>query len=112
MAVAQIMKHRFPQSALACLLTGLLAFTALAQEPAKTPDTVEALQKRLAGIVSKPQYDAGEFGVKIVSLDTKKTIFEHDAGKLLSPASNSKLYTMAMALDRLGPDYRIKTSLY
>jgi serine-type D-Ala-D-Ala carboxypeptidase/endopeptidase (penicillin-binding protein 4) len=106
------MKHRFTQSAWACLLTGLLAITAQAQEPAKAPDTVEALQKRLTEIVSKPLYDAGEFGVKIVSLDSKKTIFEHDAGKLLSPASNSKLYTMAMALDRLGPDYRIKTSLY
>jgi D-alanyl-D-alanine carboxypeptidase/D-alanyl-D-alanine-endopeptidase (penicillin-binding protein 4) len=31
---------------------------------------------------------------------------------LFSPASNSKLYTVALALQRLGPDYRIKTSLY
>ena len=30
----------------------------------------------------------------------------------LGPASNVKLYTVALALDRLGPDYRIRTSLY
>jgi D-alanyl-D-alanine carboxypeptidase/D-alanyl-D-alanine-endopeptidase (penicillin-binding protein 4) len=50
--------------------------------------------------------------VKVVSLDTGKTLFENDATKLLSPASNCKLYTMAMVLDKLGGDYRIKTSLY
>jgi D-alanyl-D-alanine carboxypeptidase/D-alanyl-D-alanine-endopeptidase (penicillin-binding protein 4) len=32
--------------------------------------------------------------------------------KLFSPASNSKLYTVALGFERLGEDYRIKTSLY
>ena len=52
------------------------------------------------------------WGVKIVSLDTGVTVFEQNPQKLFSPASNSKLYTVALALDRLGADYRIKTSLY
>jgi D-alanyl-D-alanine carboxypeptidase/D-alanyl-D-alanine-endopeptidase (penicillin-binding protein 4) len=52
------------------------------------------------------------FGIKVMSLDSGKTVFEHDSRKLFSPASNAKLYTVALALDRLGPDYRIKTSLY
>ena len=76
------------------------------------PRTVEELRQRITGIISDHRYDAGEWGVKIISLDSGATIFEHDAGKLFSPASNSKLYTMAMVLDRLGADYRIKTSLY
>ena len=70
------------------------------------------LQKRIKAVINQPRYASALWGVKVVSLDTGKTIFEHDAGKLFSPASNSKLYTMAMVLDRLGPDYRIKTSLY
>jgi len=52
------------------------------------------------------------WGVKIAVLDTGKSLFEHNAGKLLKPASNAKLYTGALALDRLGPDFRIQTSLY
>jgi D-alanyl-D-alanine carboxypeptidase/D-alanyl-D-alanine-endopeptidase (penicillin-binding protein 4) len=49
--------------------------------------------------------------VKIASLDTGRVLFEHHADRLLSPASNSKLYTSALALDRLGADYRIVTPL-
>jgi len=52
------------------------------------------------------------WGVKIVSLETGKTIFEHNPEKYFNPASNAKLYTAALALERLGVDHRIKTSLY
>ncbi len=52
------------------------------------------------------------WGVKIVSLDSGKILFEQNAAKLFSPASNCKLYTMALALDKLGGDYRIRTSLF
>ena len=46
------------------------------------------------------------------SLDTGKVIYEQHAEKLLKPASNAKIYSGALALDRLGPDYRIRTSFY
>ena len=82
---------------------------ALTNSPATT---LGELQKRLADHVSQPRFDPGTFGVKIVSIESGKTIFEHDAGKLFSPASNCKLYIVALALDRLGGDYRLKTSLY
>jgi serine-type D-Ala-D-Ala carboxypeptidase/endopeptidase (penicillin-binding protein 4) len=83
----------------------------LAQEP-KPPATLPELQQQLAEYVAQPRFAAGLWGVKVVSLDTGKTLFEHNAQKLFSPASNSKLYTIALALERLGADYRIKTSLY
>jgi len=51
-------------------------------------------------------------GIKVVSLDTGKVLFEQNAAKLLRPASNMKLYTVAAALDRLSPDYRFVTSVY
>jgi D-alanyl-D-alanine carboxypeptidase/D-alanyl-D-alanine-endopeptidase (penicillin-binding protein 4) len=51
-------------------------------------------------------------GIKVVSLDTGRVLFEENAGKLLRPASNMKLYTVAAALDRLSPDYRFSTSVY
>lgn len=106
------MKSHSMKSVFAAAVIGLLAFSAFAQEPPKAPDTLESLQKRIKAIVNHPRYASALWGVKVVSLDSGKTLFEHDAGKLSSPASNSKLYTMALTLDRLGPDYRIKTSLY
>ncbi len=89
----------------------LAGFCAVAQE-AKGPATLVELQQQLSNVVSQAKYNAALWGVKVVSLDSGKTLFEHDAQKLFSPASNSKLYTTALALDRLGADYRIKTSLY
>jgi D-alanyl-D-alanine carboxypeptidase/D-alanyl-D-alanine-endopeptidase (penicillin-binding protein 4) len=73
---------------------------------------VAELQQRLAEHLGQPKFAAALWGAKVVSLDSGKTVFEHNPGKLFSPASNSKLYTVALALDRLGADYRIKTSLY
>src|SRR5262245_20023428 len=92
-------------------LTACLFLNAPAQST-NTPQTLSELQSKLLAHISQKKFEAGLFGVKVVSLDTGKLLFEHNPHKLFSPASNSKLYTCALGLDRLGPDYRIKTSLY
>ena len=89
----------------------LLANSAISQ-PTTPPATLADLQQQLSNHVSHPRFAAATWGVKIVSLDSGKTLFEQNAGKLFSPASNCKLYTVALALDELGGDYRIRTSLY
>src|SRR5262245_61097927 len=76
------------------------------------PDSIDSLKARLAAHISQPRFDPAAWGVKIVSIDTGKTLFEHNPQKYFSPASNAKLYTAALALDRLGPDFRVRTSLY
>lgn len=93
------------------LLLAWFAVQAQAPQP-KPAATLDELRQRLADHVAQPRFAAGLLGVKVVSLESGKTLFEHDAGKLFSPASNSKLYTVALALDQLGGDYRIETSLY
>lgn len=75
-------------------------------------NTLASLQARLSEHLAQPRFAAATWGVKVETLDTGKVLFEHNAGKLLKPASNAKLYTGALALDRLGPDFRIQTSLY
>lgn len=87
------------------------AFDGFAQDQT-APATVLDLQHRLAGIVEQPKYAAAFWGAKVVSLDSGKELFECNSHKLFSPASNSKLYTVALALARLGADYRIRTSLF
>lgn len=87
-----------------------LFLLALRVPAAQNQDT--AVARQIASQVSQPRFAAALWGIKIVSLDSGKTLFETNAEKLFSPASNAKLFTTALALDRLGPDFRIKTSLY
>ncbi|MBN2507858.1 MAG: D-alanyl-D-alanine carboxypeptidase/D-alanyl-D-alanine-endopeptidase [Verrucomicrobia bacterium] len=70
------------------------------------------LRSLMAAHVAAPRFAAASWGVKVVSLATGATLFEHQAGKLLKPASNAKVYTGALALDRFGPDHRLRTSIF
>lgn len=79
--------------------------------PAVAAGSVEELRAMLDAHVSQPRFVAAAWGVKVESLDTGRVLYEHHAQRLLSPASNSKLYTAALALDRLGGEYRIVTPL-
>ena len=42
------------------------------------------------------------WGVRIVSLEQNRVLFERNANRLFLPASNAKLFTTALALARLG----------
>ncbi len=53
----------------------------------------------------------GVWGVQVRSLDTGEQLFEHDAGKLMMPASNMKILTLAAAAETLGWDFRYTTTL-
>ncbi|HKO99946.1 MAG TPA: D-alanyl-D-alanine carboxypeptidase/D-alanyl-D-alanine-endopeptidase [Pyrinomonadaceae bacterium] len=74
--------------------------------------SVADLQARIQEILRKPQLAPAMIGIKVASLETGKILFEENSHKLLRPASNMKLYTVAAALDRLSPDYRFSTSIY
>jgi D-alanyl-D-alanine carboxypeptidase/D-alanyl-D-alanine-endopeptidase (penicillin-binding protein 4) len=89
-----------------------LVAASLSQSLASAAEDTNSLHARIAAHISQPRFASALWGVKVASLDTGRTLFEHNADKLMKPASNAKLYTGALALDRLGPDFRIKTSLY
>ncbi len=79
---------------------------------ASTTRTLAELQSRISQILRKPELAPAMVGIKVTSLETGRVLFEENADKLLRPASNMKLYTVAAALDRLSPDYRFVTSVY
>lgn len=79
---------------------------------ANTTRTLQALQTSISEVLRRPELEAAIVGIKVVSLDSGKVLFEENAKKLLRPASNMKLYTVAAAMDRLTPDYRFQTSVY
>jgi D-alanyl-D-alanine carboxypeptidase/D-alanyl-D-alanine-endopeptidase (penicillin-binding protein 4) len=81
--------------------------------PTPTPiQTVADLQLKIRQTLARPELRRGSVGVKIVSLDTNRTIFEENAAKYFMPASNMKSYTVAAALEKLSPDFRFVTSVY
>jgi len=69
------------------------------------------LRKNISEHIAQPMFSGATWGIKVVSLETGETWFEHNADKLMIPASNAKLFTGALALDRLGPEFRFRTSL-
>jgi D-alanyl-D-alanine carboxypeptidase/D-alanyl-D-alanine-endopeptidase (penicillin-binding protein 4) len=79
---------------------------------AQQPKTLPELRSKIAEVLAKPELSSAMVGIKVVSLDNGRVLFEENATKLLRPASNMKLYTVAAALDRLSPDYRFSTSVY
>ena len=72
----------------------------------------EALGARIRAFLQAPRFAAARWGILVLDLDTGRVLFDQDAGKYFLPASNTKLFTAAMALQELGPDLRIRTSLY
>lgn len=58
------------------------------------------------------QNSAGQVGVEVVSLPDGKTLFAHQAHVALTPASLAKIVTCYVALRKLGPYYRFRTTVY
>jgi D-alanyl-D-alanine carboxypeptidase/D-alanyl-D-alanine-endopeptidase (penicillin-binding protein 4) len=85
---------------------------AIPLKTATTTKTLSELQARIAEVLGKPELAQALVAVKVTSLVTGRVLFEENAVKLLRPASNMKVYTVAAALDRLSPDYRYVTSVY
>lgn len=53
----------------------------------------------------------GEWGLLIADAESGDTLYEQNADKYFIPASNMKLFSTALALAKLGPDYRFHTTL-
>jgi serine-type D-Ala-D-Ala carboxypeptidase/endopeptidase (penicillin-binding protein 4) len=51
------------------------------------------------------------WGVDVRALDSGERLYELNAGKLMMPASNMKIVTLAAAAEALGWDYRFTTTL-
>ncbi|MGI9037048.1 MAG: D-alanyl-D-alanine carboxypeptidase/D-alanyl-D-alanine endopeptidase [Pyrinomonadaceae bacterium] len=83
--------------------------------PAPTPvpaQTLPELQEKIRAALARPALMRGQLGLKIISLDTGKVLFENNSEKYLMPASNMKNFTVSTAFDKLTPNFRFVTSVY
>lgn len=104
------------------LTTGL---SIAAQTPSPTPlpqasplavqkqvQTLSDLQASIRSRLLAPDLRRGQVGVKVVSLNSGKVLYEENAEKYFMPASNMKNFTVATAIEKLTPDFRFVTSVY
>jgi D-alanyl-D-alanine carboxypeptidase/D-alanyl-D-alanine-endopeptidase (penicillin-binding protein 4) len=97
--------------AAAALIAACFAFGAHAA-PVAGARTRKQLASQIDGYVNQRKFAAATWGVKVVSTVTGLTLYENHADRLLSPASNTKLYTSALGLVRFGGSHRIATPIF
>ena len=95
------------RSALGVILVFILVFTTPLLEAGEAN-----LPPEVRTIIEGPRYRYARWGILAQDLQTGQTLCAYNADQLFSPASVTKLFTAAAALDRLGPDYRFRTPLY
>jgi len=79
--------------------------------PAPVTSTRAMVQQTVDSVLRAPMWRNARWGILIVDPATGDTLVSHDADRLFMPASNQKLLTGAIALNRLGPDYRWRTPI-
>ncbi|CAN5484293.1 D-alanyl-D-alanine carboxypeptidase/D-alanyl-D-alanine-endopeptidase [soil metagenome] len=71
-----------------------------------------ALSRAIERIIDAPGVSSGHWGIHIVEAATGTVLYSRNEDRGFVPSSNQKLFTTAVALDLLGPDFRYLTGLY
>lgn len=85
------------------LTAALLCQPGFVQEP--------RLSDRIEAAVTRSGVTGGRLGILIYSTDGEDPVYSRDAKKLFRLASNTKLFTTACAIAKLGPGYRFRTTM-
>jgi D-alanyl-D-alanine carboxypeptidase/D-alanyl-D-alanine-endopeptidase (penicillin-binding protein 4) len=76
------------------------------------PVVAQSLAAKIDSILQSPATPAGVWGIQVIRLDSGEVLCEHNASLPMTPASNTKLFSTALALLRLGPDHRFRTQVF
>lgn len=109
------MKNHFLRASLlgAIFLATNISLTPVASaQPTNFARSLTELRSQLETHVNQPRFSGALWGIKVASLTTGKIVYENHADRLMSPASNSKLYPGALALATFGGDYRFTTPVF
>ena len=77
---------------------------------ALSPTDAESLESDIGWLLNS-RIRNGTWGAMVVSLSRGDTLYNQNAGEHLLPASTMKLFTAALAFDRLGPGYELSTEI-
>ena len=77
------------------------------------PNSVDTtLADKIDHLIDDSDLASARWGVSVIALKDNRRVYERNADKLFTPASNMKLFPTGVALELLGPDYRWRTSVY
>ncbi|MBH8577320.1 D-alanyl-D-alanine carboxypeptidase/D-alanyl-D-alanine-endopeptidase [Nostocaceae cyanobacterium CENA369] len=97
--------------------TALSYKVAQAQTPVSPATTTKSvcpaqLGKSVDAAINRSVFSRARWGILVQALSSGQTLYSRDAQKFFTPASNAKLLTTAAALQQLGANFRIRTSVY
>ena len=72
-------------------------------------DSREPLEDAIRKVTHQSHFKQAHWGALFVDRESGDVLYEHAAGRLFAPASTTKLFSVACALDALGPDHRFQT---
>lgn len=72
----------------------------------------DQLKTEISRVIDSGEFKTAHWGILVVDLASSQTIFELNPDRLFAPASVTKLFSTAAALDVLGADYLFETPVY
>ena len=89
----------------------LVAGCAARRPPDPLSPEVRSLAAELDSAFAGPEFARAQWGVVVQSLTNGQVLYRRNAERLFMPASLQKILTGSVALARLGPDFRWRTSV-
>ena len=80
--------------------------------PAPDTATGSSLEERLHSLVNGRVASASEASIQVAEVESGRVVADRNAHMAVTPASNMKLFTTAAALDLLGADFQVTTTVY
>jgi D-alanyl-D-alanine carboxypeptidase/D-alanyl-D-alanine-endopeptidase (penicillin-binding protein 4) len=97
---------------LALLAVASLVLSILSASSAENLSKKEPLPPGMEEIMGSSKYAHSWWGALVLDLDKNQTLLAINPDKMFVPASTTKLFTVAAALDILGSDHRFETPVY
>jgi serine-type D-Ala-D-Ala carboxypeptidase/endopeptidase (penicillin-binding protein 4) len=79
--------------------------------PAASRKDVAQFAARVQSALSESHAAKASWGILVLDRDTGETLYESNADRFFTPASNAKVFTTSLALAELGSDFRFRTTL-
>ena len=70
------------------------------------------LDRKIDAVINRPIFHRSRWGILVETLSGENIIYNQDAEYYFIPASTAKLLTTAAVLQKLRPQFRIRTSIY